>query len=164
MVIAITPRQWRGLLEALALGEAVAALERELAVSFAQDDGLRFEHRDRLFPLIEAAVEQRPLAELAAAFDQRDVCWGPYRTVHQALASDPRLSAANPIFAALDHPSGQRYLTPGAAASFMGGERGTPVPAPRLGEHTDEVLANVLGLPDHEIARLHDAGLVAGAP
>jgi 2-methylfumaryl-CoA isomerase len=164
MVIAITPRQWRGLLDALALEDAVAALERELAVSFAQDDGLRFEHRDRLFPLIEAAVARRTLAELAAAFDQRDVCWGPYRTVHQALASDPRLSAANPIFAALDHPSGQRYLTPGAAASFMAQDRRPPTRAPRLGEHTDEVLAGVLKLPDHEIARLHDTGLVAGPP
>jgi 2-methylfumaryl-CoA isomerase len=31
-----------------------------------------------------------------------------------------------------------------------------------LGEHTDEVLIAVLGLPSHEIARLHDAKLVAG--
>jgi 2-methylfumaryl-CoA isomerase len=164
MVIAITPRQWRGLVEALALEDDVAALERELALSFAHDDGLRFEHRDRLFPLVERAVAARPLAELAAAFDAREVCWGPYRTVSQALATDPRLSAANPLFAAVEHPSGHRYLTPGPAASFMGGERGTPAPAPRLGQHTDEVLASVLGLPSHEIARLHDTGLVAGPP
>jgi 2-methylfumaryl-CoA isomerase len=35
--------------------------------------------------------------------------------------------------------------------------------APRLGEHTEEVLAGVLGLPAAEIGRLRDAGLVAGA-
>ena len=126
MVIAITPRQWRGLLEALALKDAVAALERELAVSFAQDDGLRFEHRDRLFPLIEAAVAQRPLAELAAAFDKRDVCWGPYRTVHQALASDPRLSAANPIFAAA-RPSERAALPHARRRRLLHG--GGPPPA-----------------------------------
>jgi 2-methylfumaryl-CoA isomerase len=161
MVIAITPRQWRELLDALALVQPVAALERELDVSFAHDDGLRFAHRDRLFPLIEAAVAARPLADLAAAFDQRDVCWGPYRTVREALGTDPRLSLENPLFAAVEHPSGHRYLTPGPAASFMGEDRGAPARAPRLGEHTDEILSRVLALPDHEIARLHDAGLVA---
>jgi 2-methylfumaryl-CoA isomerase len=34
--------------------------------------------------------------------------------------------------------------------------------APRLGQHTDEILADMLGLPDHAIGRLRDAGLVAG--
>ena len=36
------------------------------------------------------------------------------------------------------------------------------MPAPVLGEHTDEVLAEVLGLGDGEIGRLYDRGVVAG--
>jgi 2-methylfumaryl-CoA isomerase len=36
-------------------------------------------------------------------------------------------------------------------------------PAPRLGQHTDEVLSEVLGLAAGEIARLHDQGIVAQA-
>jgi 2-methylfumaryl-CoA isomerase len=35
-------------------------------------------------------------------------------------------------------------------------------PAPRLGAHTDEILAHELGLAEGEIARLYDDGLVAG--
>ena len=31
-----------------------------------------------------------------------------------------------------------------------------------LGEHTDEVLAEVLGMSDGEIGRSHDRGVVAG--
>jgi 2-methylfumaryl-CoA isomerase len=34
--------------------------------------------------------------------------------------------------------------------------------APLLGEHTDEVLASVLGLSEGEIGRLHDQRVVAG--
>jgi 2-methylfumaryl-CoA isomerase len=34
--------------------------------------------------------------------------------------------------------------------------------APRLGDHTDEVLHGVLGLDSGAIGRLHDAGVVAG--
>jgi 2-methylfumaryl-CoA isomerase len=37
-----------------------------------------------------------------------------------------------------------------------------PLRAPRLGEHTDEILMEVLGLPSGEVGRLHDAGIVAG--
>ncbi|MDB5464273.1 MAG: L-carnitine dehydratase/bile acid-inducible protein, partial [Phenylobacterium sp.] len=39
--------------------------------------------------------------------------------------------------------------------------RGEVQPAPRLGQHTDEVLAQVLGMSGAEIAKLHDAGVVA---
>ena len=35
-------------------------------------------------------------------------------------------------------------------------------PAPLLGEHTEQVLAEVLGLGAAEIARLHDDGTVSG--
>jgi 2-methylfumaryl-CoA isomerase len=35
-------------------------------------------------------------------------------------------------------------------------------PAPLLGEHTEQILAEVLGLGATEIARLHDDGIVAG--
>ena len=55
MIVVVTPRQWAKLLAALGLAEAVAAVERERGVSFAHDDGLRFAHRDALFPLFEAA-------------------------------------------------------------------------------------------------------------
>lgn len=162
MIIAITVRQWSGLLKSLGIAEAVTMIEKEVGVSFAKDDGLRFIHRARLFPLIEQAVGQRAYDDLAVAFEANDVCWGPYQTLHQALTSDPNFSTANPIFGETDHPSGHRYLTPGAAASFMSIERKAPPPAPKLGEHTDEVLASVLGLSGAEIGRLHDASLVAG--
>ena len=34
--------------------------------------------------------------------------------------------------------------------------------APMLGEHTDQVLAELLGLSDGQIGQLHDSGRVAG--
>ncbi|MBI3710259.1 MAG: CoA transferase [Proteobacteria bacterium] len=162
MLVAITQRQWTGLVAALDLGGSVAALEGELAVSFAADEGARFAHRDRLFPLVEAAMARRTFSELEALFDRCKVCWGPYRTVKEALDNDPRFSTSNPIFTPVEHPSGFRYLTPGAAATFSGSQRAAAPRAPRLGEHTEEILAAILGLPAHEIGRLHDRGIVAG--
>ncbi|MBV8963123.1 MAG: formyl-CoA transferase, partial [Hyphomicrobiales bacterium] len=42
-------------------------------------------------------------------------------------------------------------------------ERLPPLRAPRLGEHTDQILTEVLHLNEREIGELHDRGLVAAA-
>jgi 2-methylfumaryl-CoA isomerase len=51
---------------------------------------------------------------------------------------------------------------PGSPLEFSALGRLPPNRAPVLGEHTDQVLAELLGLSDTEIGRLHDAGVVAG--
>ncbi len=78
------------------------------------------------------------------------------------MRTDAYFSAANPILSEIDHPSGQRYLAPGAAATLPSETRRAPVAAPTLGRDTDEVLSEVLKLSAAEIATLHDQGLVAG--
>jgi 2-methylfumaryl-CoA isomerase len=160
MLLAITPKQWAKALEALGIAADVATLEAELGVSFATDEGLRFTHRARLYPLFEAAFAARTAAELTPAFDAGGVTWGAYQALEAAL-DDRRLYRDNPLFQAVGHPSGLIYPAPGAMATIPQAKRGPVRPAPRLGEHTDEVLAEVLGLGAAEIGRLHDAGVVA---
>lgn len=162
MVVAITARQWSGLLEALELRGRVADLECELQLSFAQDEGLRFQHRTRLYPLFEAAIGCLPLSEIKARFTARSVCWSPYRQLSQALQEEPRFSLQRELFSAnLVHPSGHRYPAPGSAASFQGAHRLPLSPAPHLGAHTEEVLADLLKLSSSHIGELFDAGIVA---
>ncbi|WP_202842552.1 CoA transferase [Luteimonas saliphila] len=163
MVVAITPRQWSGLLKVLDLQAPVASLEAGLGVSFEDDEGLRFEHRARLFPLFEAAFATRDLAALQPAFDAGGVTWARYRGLHAAATQDERLFTANPLFQQILNPSGLRYLASGPAATLVGQPRGAVRPAPRLGQHTDEVLADLLGLSSGEIGQLHDRGIVSGA-
>lgn len=160
MLLAITPKQWSKALEALGIVAEVARLEAELGVSFAKDEGLRFTHRARLYPLFEQAFAGRTAAELAPAFDAGGVTWGAYQPLEAAL-DDPRLYKGNPVFAEIRHPSGLSYPAPGAMATIPQDLRGDPRPAPRLGQHTDEVLAEVLGMSGGEIAKLHDEGVVA---
>lgn len=162
MIVVVTHRQWANLLAALNLGEAVAQVEAEREVSFASDDGLRFTHRDALFPLFEAAIGARRHADLAAAFDAGGIVHSAYRTMSEA-AADPALVMDNPIFGAAANPSGVDYPAAGAFATIPGSHRADPRPAPRNGEHSEEVLAERLRLPSGEIARLIDAGVVGTA-
>ena len=162
MVVAITPRQWTGLVKSLDLGAAMAGIEAALGVSFMKDEGLRFTHRDVLTPLVEAAIALRQADALATAFEANGVCWGPYHTLKSALMQEPRLVSANPLFSAVTHPSGLTYPTPGAAATLVQMDRADAKRAPRQGEHTDQVLAELLGLSSAQIGRLHDSGHVAG--
>jgi len=161
IVVAITGRQWTGLVKTLDLDAEIAALETELGVSFAKDEGVRFVHRARLFPLFERAFAARDSEALKPAFDAGGVTWGEYRTLREAVTGDPRLFAANPLFETLAHPSGLTYPASGPAATFAGEKRGPVAVAPRLGQHTDQVLAEILSLDSGAIARLHDEGIVA---
>jgi 2-methylfumaryl-CoA isomerase len=163
MIAAISRRQWTGLVRALGLEAPIAALEQETGADFTADEALRYVHRERINPLVEAAVQARELEALGTAFDAHGVTWGPYQTLAEALRSDPRFSAANPMLSPVEHLSGRTYLTAGAVATLPERTRGLPTRAPRLGEHTEAVLAEVLRLSSAEIGRLADQGVVACA-
>ncbi|MBK6706691.1 MAG: CoA transferase [Sphingomonadales bacterium] len=162
MIVVVTPRQWANLVAALKLEDAVAAIEAERGISFASDDGLRFNHRDALYPLFEAAIGARSHADLAAAFDAGGIVHSAYRTMLDA-ANDPALVADNPVFGAAANPSGFDYPAAGSFATVPQLERQAPQPAPRNGADSEEILAERLGLPSGTIAALIDAGTVAQA-
>ncbi len=160
MIVAINERQWQGLVKALGLAEGLAALEAQLGVTFANDDGTRFRNRMAIFALIEAEVAKYDHADLAALLDANGVVHGPYRTMVEAV-QDPRLLTENPMFApSSDNPSGFAYPAAGAFATLPALERKPASPAPRNGQHSEAVLAELLGLSSGQIAHLIDTGIV----
>lgn len=160
MIMAITPRQWTGLVKVLDIGGEIAVIESTRGVSFAKDEGIRFIHRDALFPLVEQKVASRIYSELKAAFDANGCCYGPYQTMKQA-AADPALVGNNPIFSMADNPSGLTYPAAGAMASIPQRDRQPAASAPMLGQHTDQILETVLGVSPGTLAALHDKGIIA---
>ena len=160
MVVGLTDLQWSCLLKATGLGPGVEALAGRLQTDLAQE-GNRFRAREALAALFEPWFAARTLAEVRSAFEAHRVTWGPYRTVTQALTQDPDLSTANPMFSVIDQPGIGHTLAPATPLDFSRVPRLPARPAPRLGQHTDEILLGVLGLPAHEVGALHDAGIVA---
>ena len=161
MIVALTLRQWQALCEATGLAEGLVAVEHLLGVDLGKE-GDRFIAREQIGALLKPWVLQRTVEDVRTSFDQHGVCWGPYQTFRELVENDPRCSTANPMWASIEQPGIGTYLMPGSPVTLSDLPRTPPRPAPLLGEHTDEVLAEILGLPALEIGKLHDDGIVAG--
>jgi 2-methylfumaryl-CoA isomerase len=160
MVVALTARQWLALKEATGIGDACEKLEQATGHDLDTETG-RFESRDLIAALLRPWFARHDLAEIRRQFAGTGVSWGPYQTFRQLVEEDPRVSDANPMFATVEQPGIGTYLVPGSPLDFSGVERVAARRAPALGEHTDAVLAELLGLSAGEIGKLHDRGVVA---
>ena len=160
MVAAITARQWRSLLDAIDGHEAMGHVEAMLGVDLS-DEGQRFEARDLIAPVVARWIGARGYDEVRTVFDQAGVCWGPYQSFLEMVRGDPRCSIANPLFQNVDQPGIGRFMMPGSPLELRRHPREEVRPAPALGQHTDEVLADVLGLTSTTIGELRDRGIVA---
>ncbi|MCW3063763.1 MAG: putative dehydratase/racemase [Solirubrobacterales bacterium] len=161
MVVALTARQWRALVEATGTGDAYAGIESATGHDLDTETG-RYEARDLIAAILRPWFESRTLAEIREAFAGTSVSWGPYQTFRQLVEEDPRCSVANPMFEEIEHPGVGRYLAPRSPLDFAQHGRVPVQRAPQLGEHTEEILAEVLNLSPAEIGDLHDRGVVAG--
>lgn len=161
MIVAISNRQWRAIGKATGLTDKFAMIGPMMDVDLNTEGG-RFEARGAIFALLEHWCAAQTLAEIRTAFDGSGVLWGPYQDFGQLLAEDPRCSEQNPMFGRIDQPGAGNILAPAGPLGFTGTERVPPQPAPVLGQDTDRVLADVLGLSDAQIGKLHDTGAVAG--
>jgi 2-methylfumaryl-CoA isomerase len=161
MIIALTRRQWRTLGDATGLGDRLAMIGPMMDVDLDTEAG-RYEARDMIGALLARWCASHSLEEIRRAFAGTGVLWGHFQDFSQLVRDDPRCSEENPLFAAIDQPGVGRYLMPGLPLDFAAEPRLPPRPAPLLGEHTDVVLAEVLGLSTAEIGRLHDERIIAG--
>ena len=160
MVIGLTGLQWKCLCQATELTDAFQAIGQRLGLDM-RDEGNRFRARHEIAALLEPWFRARTLAEVRAIFDEHRVTWGPYQTLREALDTDPDCSPDNPMFSMVEQPGIGSYLLPGSPFEFSEFARTAAQPAPQLGQHTDEILQEVLGLSEPEIGHLHDEGVVA---
>jgi 2-methylfumaryl-CoA isomerase len=153
MVVGLTRKQWTSLVQATGLQSALDELGRKHGANLAEE-GTRFELREQIAACLVPWFAQRPLTEVAAIFDEHRVCWSRYQTVSQLVHGDDACSVANPMFTELEQPGVGKILTPAIPLSFSAFGHHPAGPAPRLGQHTEEVLADMLGMTSAEIGRL----------
>ncbi len=162
MLAAISNRQWRAIGKATGLTDRLAMIGPMMDLDLDTEGG-RFGARHAIAAVLEPWFAHRTLAEIRAALDGSGVLWGPYQDFGQLVHEDPRCSLDNPLFGTIDQPGAGRILANAVPLGFSVDTRPPPAPAPRLGEHTETVLSEILGLSGAQYGLLHDAGVVAGS-
>lgn len=160
MVVGLTDRQWRGLVKVLGLAQEVANLGQRLALDLSQE-GDRWQARKEITALFAPWFAARRLDEVAPLFDGAGLTWSVFRSFAQAVGEDADLSEDNPMIKVIHQPGIGMLPVPGSPVTFSDLERMGPAPAPVLGEHTEAILADVLGLGSGQIGKLVDEGVVA---
>lgn len=154
MVVALTPRHWRDLVEATGLGEVTAALERALGADF-RDAGDRYAYREALAGVLAPWFASRTCAQVEDGLRGASVLRSRYRGFAEVAAS----LHGEPLMARLDQPGVGEHLAPGPPLRF-GEASPPPAAAPVLGRHTDEVLRDVLSMSARAVEELRAEGAI----
>ena len=161
MVIGLTDRQWRGLVKLTGTAAAMARIEADTSYDLSRE-GDRYLARDAITQSLKPWFASRQSDEIGALFDAAGLTWSEFRSFAEAVRDAPDLSTDNPMMKTLTQPGIGTYPVPGAPMTFSAAERQDPMPAPVLGSHTEEVLGDLVSLPDGEIARMFDDGIIGG--
>ncbi len=140
---------WKALVEIIGLPE----LGRDPRFATFAD---RLANKDALVVLLSDRLRTRPTAEWLALLRGHVPC-APVNSVRQALA-DEQVQARGMILE-VDHPVFGR-IREVASPIRTAGAATAPAPAPRLGEHTDTFLREILGYGNHTIASLRSKGAI----
>ena len=124
----------------------------------------RVENREGLSSIISELIRTRSCAEWLSALDAAGVSCGPINSIEQ-LFDDPQAKARGLRLEIPDtddrgEPTGG--MLPGVASPIRYSE--TPLrydrPPPRLGQHTEEVLQEELGMSAAELQRIRASGVI----
>lgn len=119
----------------------------------------RIRNREALEKIISGIVSSRTTADWELIFEANDVPHAPVMKPSQIL-THPQTLARGMVTTAEHSLLGPISLT-GNPISFPARERSAPKAPPLLGEHTDSVLSELLGLDAAQLAELRAAGVIA---
>jgi crotonobetainyl-CoA:carnitine CoA-transferase CaiB-like acyl-CoA transferase len=118
----------------------------------------RAAHSDEINGIVADWTATLPAAEVERLAVDHDV---PVATAYTAadIAADPHMAARGDLVTVADPVAGP-VLQQAPAVRLAGEERDVPTGAPRLGEHTREVLAELVGLGQDELDELVADGVI----
>ncbi|KAB2344467.1 CoA transferase [Actinomadura rudentiformis] len=158
MIVALTARHAEDLFAATGLTGVVSALSAALGADF-DEEAERYRHRKVLGELLAGWFETHTLAEAEEALRATRVLWSPYRSFTDLVADDARLLRESPLMAELRQPGAGEHWAPGSPL-VLDGEQSPPAAAPLVGQHTEEVLRDELGLSAPDLAKLRENGVI----
>ncbi len=121
-------------------------------------NALRTENHESLFPILAEIMCRRTTDAWVEALEAIGVPCGPVNTVDK-VANDPQVLARDMI-AEIEHNTTGTVQIPGIPIKLSETPGQIDAPAPNLGEHTSEVLTDLLGLEAEEVNQLKQDGIV----
>ncbi|MFP6730283.1 MAG: formyl-CoA transferase [Alphaproteobacteria bacterium] len=115
----------------------------------------RLSKLDQCFGLIEEWTLTKPKMEVMDILNAINIPCGPILSMKE-IAEEPALRKTGTVVE-VDHPTRGKYLTVGMPVKLSDSEadvQGSPL----LGEHTDEILTDVLGLDEEELKAAWESG------
>ena len=119
----------------------------------------RMKDHDQIDYLIEQATVQHDALSLAQRLQGRSIAAGPVNDSRDVVSHDAQL-AARGHWVTLDHPEVGPSLYNNSSYRFSDAESTPVAPAPMLGQHTDEVLKDLLGMGVETIHDLRQSGVL----
>src|SRR6266513_2101303 len=115
----------------------------------------RLSRLNEIFARIEQWTMTKTKFEAMDILNKDDIPCGPILSMKE-LIEDQSLRATGTVVE-VDHPERGKYFSVGNPIKMS--DSPTEVTrSPLLGEHTDEILRQVLGFTDHQVAEIHDSG------
>jgi len=136
--------------------DAIGKEEWKEDPGFATPDA-RLPRLNEVFDAIEAWTMTKTKFEVLEICDPLNIPVGPILSMKE-LAEEPSLRETGTIVE-VDHPERGKYLTVGNPVKLSDSSSDV-VRSPLLGEHTDEILREVVGLSDNDIAAARDEGAI----
>jgi crotonobetainyl-CoA:carnitine CoA-transferase CaiB-like acyl-CoA transferase len=118
------------------------------------DNATRVAQRGQVMAMLKRKIEQLTRAELISKLDAADVPVGPVNDVAEILA-DPHVRARR-LVGSFDYPDVGEFKALALPYKFLGWDNPEIGRPPTLGEHTESVLAGMLGYSADEIAKLRE--------
>ncbi len=118
----------------------------------------RVEHREELCPLLQAIFLQRRASEWLALLEQAGIPCGPINTLDKVFA-EPQV-AARQMRIQMEHPTTGDIPMVASPLKMQATPVSYRLPPPRLGEHTWQVLKEVLGYSDQHVQDVISSGVV----
>src|SRR4030095_14016340 len=134
--------------------------EELLADPRCADARSRWQHRDALNAVVREWTGARTKQEVMATLGKAGVPCGATLDTGEIL-DDPHLNARGQVHT-IEHPTRGKIRLPGCPVRLSASEAPT-TPPPLAGQHTDEVLAEVLGLSGDDVAALRARGVLGWA-